>query len=697
MRRTRGMFALLFCLVLMLCLAPLARAEDGTAYEVRSYGNDVIVGFEDVDSPLAVDTDYKYALIELEKEFPAALTVYMGGTVFYTQDDSGLPVVHHAEPARTVSMDVYWQCLEDYDEDLDVFHFVPALDNELAEGLALPVVTVNVLGEIQRPPMPEIEEDMGLFLQDADMYYAGEGVSESALPASYNNFENGNLPPVRNQGRYGTCWAFGTICAAEADLIHDGAADTGIDLSELHLAYFAFHDFYDEKGCNIGDTIDLDGADYLNAGNGPFFAAQIMSNMIGPVQEADVPYSLAPSYAPSPSEGRSGSLQITNLYSCSTTDRASTKQAILDHGAVSTSYNDQSAYYSATYNSYYHPPAEDPVKNPIKVNHIVSIVGWDDSFSRNNFRAGTPEGDGAWLIRNSWGLDGYGHSGYFWMSYYDKGLISASFALDVSSSRYQHVYSYDNAPQIWYWTVKGGDAIEQWFQVDAGEEIKAVGIYCQTAGANLGITVTCGNVSSEAELTIGAPGYYVVPLSAPITAIEKSEVNVQYVITGPSPLIVNAEGPNTLNRKINDIEYHIRYISNRGSGLIIEGDLKGKDARIKLFTDDSPERFTPDFILPADLTKIENEALSGSFLYAVLPDMPVSIGPRAFANCPNLSFIHIPPQVTDISEDAFAGLDNLIILGVDGSAADSYAREHGITFMTILDEGSTEEVLDSNG
>ena len=187
-----------------------------------------------------------------------------------------------------------------------------------------------------------------------------------------------------------------------------------------------------------------------------------------------------------------------------------------------------------------------------------------------------------------------------------------------------------------------------------------------------------------------------VPLSAPITAIEKSEVNVQYVITGPSPLIVNAEGPNTLNRKINDIEYHIRYISNRGSGLIIEGDLKGKDARIKLFTNDMP--FTcPDLVLPGELTAIEKEAFSGgAFRYVKLPDNAVSIGPRAFADCPNLAYVYIPPQVTGISPDAFDGLEDLTILGVETSYADTFAREHGISFMAILDDGSTDSVIDSN-
>ena len=109
------------------------------------------------------------------------------------------------------------------------------------------------------------------------------------------------------------------------------------------------------------------------------------------------------------------------------------------------------------------------------------------------------------------------------------------------------------------------------------------------------------------------------------------------------------------------------------------------------------ENIEPDFILPDDLSEIGQEAFSGSFTYARLPDRPVTIGQRAFANCPNLAYILIPPQVTDISPDAFEGLSGFTILGVDGSAAERYAREHGITFMAILDEGSSSGPVDSNG
>ncbi len=55
-------------------------------------------------------------------------------------------------------------------------------------------------------------------------------------------------------------------------------------------------------------------------------------------------------------------------------------------------------------------------------NHAVTVVGWDDTFSKENWPEGhQPPADGVWIVKNSWGTD-WGNEGYFLLSYYDMTL-----------------------------------------------------------------------------------------------------------------------------------------------------------------------------------------------------------------------------------------------------------------------------------
>jgi len=92
----------------------------------------------------------------------------------------------------------------------------------------------------------------------------------------------------------------------------------------------------------------------------------------------------------------------------------------------------------------------------------------------------------------------------------------------------------------------------------------------------------------------------------------------------------------------------------------------------------------PDFILPASLTAIEAEAFAGNaFTCVQLPEVTTVIGSRAFAGCPNLSYIYIPGATETIAEDAFSGVSGLTILGRSDSYAKTYAQQNGILFVAV--------------
>lgn len=99
------------------------------------------------------------------------------------------------------------------------------------------------------------------------------------------------------------------------------------------------------------------------------------------------------------------------------------------------------------------------------INHAVTIVGYDDNYSAANFThtiyktdpatgqlvvdeettaMTTPAGDGAWIVKNSWGCEGAENgwnegnwgvdgSGYFYLSYYDRTISNVeSYEYDLS-------------------------------------------------------------------------------------------------------------------------------------------------------------------------------------------------------------------------------------------------------------------------
>ncbi len=115
------------------------------------------------------------------------------------------------------------------------------------------------------------------------------------------------------------------------------------------------------------------------------------------------------------------------------------KTAIMKYGAMYSSFRCNNYYFNNNYKNYYLPPSVD-----CSDGHAIAIVGWDDNYPKENFRV-TPEGNGAFICKNSWGAD-IGENGYFYISYYDKHIgksTNAVFNNIETKTNYNKIYQYD--------------------------------------------------------------------------------------------------------------------------------------------------------------------------------------------------------------------------------------------------------------
>lgn len=86
--------------------------------------------------------------------------------------------------------------------------------------------------------------------------------------------------------------------------------------------------------------------------------------------------------------------------------------------------------------------------------------------------------------------------------------------------------------------------------------------------------------------------------------------------------------------------------------------------------------------LPAALVAIEEEAFAGIDAGRVeITENVISIGPRAFADCKNLTELVIPATVQRIADDALEGSTNVTIYGESGSEAQRFADANSIPFV----------------
>lgn len=359
------------------------------------------------------------------------------------------------------------------------------------------------------------------------------------IPASYNSQSGGIVTAAKNQGSHGTCWAFSAISMLESNAVKNNLLSFDeADLSERHLAYYTYYPVTDVLGGTEGDQTVYYPNDmsFLYLGGNINLACRRLANWQGAVLEAAAPYEEAEERLPADiaSAYEKDIIHLKNNYIFHKGDTDAIKRAIMEYGSVGISLYVPpfySSYYNADNYAYYYP------FNGSGVNHAVTVIGWDDSFSADNFKE-NPGADGAWLVKNSWG-EGWGDNGCFWISYQDAGIGTNVYAIEADNAgNYDNNYQYDGTILDAIITVGLGEIkISNVFTACAGadkEELKAVSFSPYTVNLEYSIQIF-GDLTEENNPESGTPmldepvigytqtaGYYTVPLDETIT-LEKGQ------------------------------------------------------------------------------------------------------------------------------------------------------------------------------
>lgn len=311
-------------------------------------------------------------------------------------------------------------------------------------------------------------------------------INESSIPEKYDLRDYNRVTSVRNQGSEGLCWDFASTASMESNILSQSelSAKEGdnpyktLDLSERGHTWYIHTNFDDESSPLYGDY--MQDPTKGSGGGTADIVAQGLSAGFGVYPESLLPYEKI--YSGCPEGLRFYSDYRLKDYSELNNDNALIKKTVMENGAVAINY---SCFAANTYmvdgmQAYY--DNGNPIDGVYGQGHLVAVVGWDDSYSSENFNPEMqPENDGAWLCKNSWGEENCstadGYKGYFWMSYETPLSCVASYEM-------QSVEEFDNIYQHQVTSFAGIDveSAANVFTAESDEMLKQVCL--QTVGAS---------------------------------------------------------------------------------------------------------------------------------------------------------------------------------------------------------------------
>lgn len=394
-----------------------------------------------------------------------------------------------------------------------------------------------------------------------------EGVSP--VPTKYDLREKLRVSQIRDQGTYGTCWAFAATSALESSL-----------MPEENLLFSVDH----MSMSNSFNVNQYDGGDYT-------MGMAYLAAWQGPVYDADDPYGDGVTR-----DDLTAVKHVQEIRIIDGKDYQGIKEAVFKYGGVQTSLYStitsskaRTQYYNRDTNSYCYMGSEKP-------NHDVVIIGWDDNYPKENFNVDL-EGDGAFICQNSWGTQ-FGDNGVFYVSYYDTNVGTHN----VVYTRIEGTDNYDNIYQsdLCGWVGKMGYDKEDMyganvFTAGSAETLKAASFYATASDTSYKLYVvkdfndeySFSNRTPVAEGTLENAGYYTVDFdkSVDVEAGERYAI-VLYISTPGSthPMAIEYDSGEKSMTTV-DLEDGEGYISYDGAAFINVKEKQDCNLCIKAFSD----------------------------------------------------------------------------------------------------------------
>lgn len=503
-----------------------------------------------------------------------------------------------------------------------------------------------------------------LYTDRMEELYGVSTINEEEIPEKYDLRDHIKIQ-VENQNPYGICYAYASLTSVETNLALVENVD--VDLSEIHAALmttgsggniFTSDGYYALKTIPVyesafsiynlwPDELWRAAISYLENGsiNSTHLAAiRTIGASIGPTVYVTETVRM-PSITGSMKKNSSYANQIE-------TTRNTIKKNIMKYGSVGACVASPDGQdHGGVSVTLGEGPYGDTARNSTSssyIDHAVSIVGWDDNFSKDRFpnivdNLGItgytkPQTDGAYLVLNSWG-DDWGDDGYYWVSYEDYWIESETYCVTEIELQDDFYFSSFEIKD------KNTDEILN-SKFGKGRNVQLIiktKIFDKTRGDKFNVTLSggvgneIGDFSSISKNEInGDNGIVIVNVDSSRLTDGKYTIEVSY-------------GENIITEEF-EVFSEFTYEENENNTITITGYI-GNEKKIRI-----PEIYNGFGVSKIAESAFENKT---SIEAISMQQNVLEIGKRAFANCANLKEVQLSNKITKIDDETFYNCSEL--------------------------------------